>query len=197
MGMQADTMGVFDHSDIKVGDIVIVAGHGHSLRSGTRWYPFEICVAATPMFTMVSEEGDMKWSTNLPNMSLRGVGRATPVQMAVANKRYQADREKERDAETKTALASINLVYRTEWTEYEFGQRPDGVSYSADIELLKAHIKKLEAGGSRECYVRASDITQAIVTPDFYKEIMARESGVFTTIKYDNEGMLGIFKARK
>ncbi len=197
MGMKADKMGIYDHSDIKVGDVVIPTIPGATLRNGASWYPFAICVAITPMFTLVSEEGDMKWSANLPNMPLRAIGRATPEQMAVANKRYQADREKESDAETKTALASINLVYRTEWTEYDFGQRPDGVSYSADIESLKAHIKKLEAGGCRECFVHASDITQAIVTPEFYKEILARESGVFTTMKYDHEGMLGIFKARK
>jgi hypothetical protein len=197
MGMKADKMGIYDHSDIKVGDIVIPTKPGTNLRSATTWYPFAICVATTPIFTLVSEGGDMKWSTNLPSMPLRGIGRATPEQMAVAGKRYQADREKERDAETKTALASINLLYRTEWTEYDFGQRPDGVSYAADIETLKAHIKRLEASGSAGCYVRASDITQAIVTPEFYKEVLARDNGVYTTIKYDHEGMLGIFKARK
>jgi hypothetical protein len=197
MGMTADKMGIYDHSDIKVGDIVIPTKPEATLRSGASWYPFAICVATTPLFTLVSEEGDMKWSANLPNMPLRAIGRATPEQMAVANRRYQADREKERDAETKTALASINLVYRTEWTEYEFGQRPDGVSYSADIESLKAHIKRIEAMGNRDCFSRASDITQALVTPEFYAEILACTGGVITTVRFDHEGMLGIFKARK
>jgi hypothetical protein len=197
MGQQADKMGIYDHSDIKVGDIVIPASATSSLRSGGSWYPFAICVATTPLFTLVSEDGDMKWSTTLPSMPLRAIGRATPEQMAVASKRYQADREKEREAETKTALASINLVYRTEWTEYEFGQRPDGVSYSADIETLKEHIKRIEAMGDRECFSRASDITQALVTPEFYAEILACKGGVITTIRHDHEGMLGIFKARK
>jgi hypothetical protein len=154
-------------------------------------------VAVTPLLTLVSEHGDMKWSTALPDMPLRSIGRATPEQMVVANRRYEADRENERRAEVKTALASINLVYRTEWTEYEFGQRPDGVSYSTDVGALKEHIKRLEATGSRECFVRASDITQAIVTPEFYAEIMAKSNGVYTTDKYDHEGMLGLFTARK
>jgi hypothetical protein len=197
MGKHVDKMGIYDHSDIKVGDIVIPANPGSSLRSGGSWYPFAICVAVVPMLTLVSEGGDMKWSTTLPSMALRAIGLATPEQMAIARRRYEADREKEREAEVKTALASINLVYRTEWTEYEFGQRPDGVSYSADLEALKAHIKRIEAMGTREGYSRASDITQALVTPEFYKEILACKSGVYSTIKHDHEGMLGIFKAKK
>jgi hypothetical protein len=197
MGMKADKMGIYDHSDIKVGDIVIPASAGQNLRSGANWYPFAICVAVTPMFTLVSEHGDMKWSTTLPSMPLRAIGRATPEQMVVANRRYTADRENERKAEVKTALASINLVYRTEWTEYEFGQRPDGVSYSADIEALKAHIKRIEAMGTREGYSRASNITQALVTPEFYAEIIASTSGVVSTARHDHEGMLGIFQGKK
>lgn len=197
MGTKTDAMGKYDHSDIKVGDIVVVTSSSYALRSGASWYPFAICVASVPMFTLVSEEGDMKWSTNLPEMPLRAIGRATPDQMLVANRRYNADREKERDAETKTALASINMVYRTEWTEYEFGQRPDGVSYALDIDLLKADIRRIEAMGDRECFSRASDITQALVTPEFYAEIKARPSGIFTTQRHDHEGMLGVFKPRK
>jgi BMFP domain-containing protein YqiC len=176
MGMKADKMGIYDHSDIKVGDIVIPASAGQNLRSGANWYPF---------------------ATTLPSMPLRSIGRATPEQMAVANRRYTADRENERKAEVQTALASINLVYRTEWTEYEWGQRPDGVSYSADLEALKAHIKRIEAMGTREGYSRASDITQALVTPEFYAEIIASTSGVVSTARHDHEGMLGIFKARQ
>jgi hypothetical protein len=196
MGLKGDAMGVYDHSDIKIGDVVIVACQGHALRSGAQWYPFAICVATAPTFTLVSEEGDMKWSSNLPDMPLRAVGRATPQQMTVANKCYHADREQERQAELKTALASINIVYRAEWTEYEFGQRPDGVSYSSDLEALKAHIKRIEALGTRDSFSRASDITQAIVTPEFYSEILAMTNGVYSTDKYDHEGMLGTFKGR-
>jgi hypothetical protein len=196
MGLKGDAMGVYDHSDIKIGDVVIVACQSHALRSGAKWYPFAICVGTAPTFTLVSEEGDMKWSSNLPDMPLRAVGRATPQQMTVANKRYHADREQERQAELKTALASSNIVYRTEWTEYEFGQRPDGVSYAADLDRLKSHIKRIEAMGSSGCYCRASDITQAIVTPEFYAEIVATEGGTFTTARHDHEGMLGTFKAR-
>lgn len=196
MGLKGDAMGVYDHSDIKVGDIVIVAGQGHSLRNAGSWYPFAICVAVTPLLTLVSEHGDMRWSAALPDMPLRSIGRATPEQRAVANRRYDADRKKEREAETKTALASINLVYRTEWTEFEFGQRPDGVSYSADLGTLKEHITRIQKIGTSASYCRASDITQAIVTPEFYKEILATSNGVYTTDKYEHEGMLGTFKAR-
>lgn len=196
MGLKADKMGIYDHSDIKVGDVVVVAGQGHSLRSGGSWYPFAICAATEPMFTLVSEHGDMRWSTALPSMPLRAVGRATPVQMTAVNKRYAADRVKEREAETKTALASINLVYRTEWTEYDFGQRPDGVSYATDLGVLKEHIKRIEGLGSRDGFSRASDITQAIVTQEFYKEVLGRDSGVYTTARNDHDGMLGIFRAR-
>lgn len=197
MGFNKNAMGTYDHSDIKVGDIVIAADAGHALRSGASWYAFAICAATTPMLALVSEDGDMKWSTTLPAMPLRAIGRATPAQMAIVNRRYEGDREIEREAETKTALASFSLLYRTEWTEYDFGQRPDGVSYSADIEKLKKHIKTWEESGNRECYVRASGITQAIVTPELYKEVTERESGVLTTIRHDHEGMLGIFTARK
>lgn len=197
MSRQADAMGLYDHRDIKVGDIVIPAVAGQHLKSGSAWYAFAICVAVTPMLTLVSEEGDMKWSAALPSMPLRPIGRATPEQMAIVNRRYELDREKDRQAEMKTALASINLVYRTEWTEYDFGQRPDGVSYSADKEKLAAHIKHIESLGSRDGFSRASDVTQALVTPEFYVEIINKPSGVFTTIRNDHEGMLGIFKARK
>lgn len=196
MGLKCDALGIYDHSDIKIGDVVVVGRQDCALRDGAHWHPFAICAAVTPLFTLVSEAGDMKWSTTLPSMPLRAVGQATPAQMAIVSKRYEADRVQERQAEVKTALASINVVYRTAWTEYEFGQRPDGVSYAADLEALKTHIKRIEAMGSQECFARASDITQAIVTPEFYTEIVATPSGVFTTIRHEHEGMLGIFKAR-
>ncbi len=196
MGLKGDAMGMCDHSDIKVGDIVVVAGHGHALRSATVWYPFGVCVAVEPLLTLVSEDGDMKWSTSLLVMPLRAVGRATTEQMMVANGRYEADRGLEREAEAKTTLASINIVYRAEWTEYEFGQRPDGVSYSADLEKMKQHIKEIEALGSSDGYSRASSITQALVTPEFYAEIKAMPKGVYTTARHEHDGMIGTFKGR-
>jgi hypothetical protein len=200
MGTKKNEMGIYDHSDITVGDIVIPAAFGHQLRSGAQWYPFAICAATTPLLTLVSEEGDMKWSTTLPDMPLRAIGRAKPEQMKAVNLRYASDRKQEREAEVKSAMAGINVVYRTEWTEYEHdewaSQRADGVSYAIDLESLKLHIKQVEAAGVPSCYNRASTITQAIVTPEFYAEILASTAKIITTPKYAHEGELGTFKAR-
>lgn len=193
MGLKKDKMEKYDHSDIKVGDIVVVGSAGHALRSGAQWYPFAICVATEPRLTLISEDADMKWSTNLPEMPLRSAGRANVQQMNIVNARYDADRKIEQQQEMKAALASIPIVYRTQWTEYEFGSRPDGVSYSTDLDALKKAIVK-GSTGSAEQYWRASEITQAIVTPEFYEEVLKR--GVYTTPKHDHEGFLGVFKAK-
>lgn len=194
MGSKKDSMGKYDHSDISVGDVVVPALPGHALRSGTSWYPFAICVEVDPL-VLISEEGDMKWGVNLPEMPLRAVGRATPAQMNVVNARHEKDRKTEKERELKAALATVNIVYRTEWTEYEFGCRPDGVSYSEDLEKLKQAIKEGSTGSSEQ-YWRASDITQALVTPEFLAEIRKTKTGVYTTPRLDHEGFLGIFKPR-
>lgn len=194
MGIQKNDMGVYDHGDIRVGDVVVVASSGYALRSGAQWYPYAICVAKEPRLTLVSEEGDMRWSTNLQEMPLKAAGRATQAQMNVAKARYEADRKVEQAQELKAAMASIPVVYRTQWTEHEFGERPDGVSYAVDLEALKAVIKDGESGGSPEQYWRAGTITQAIVTPEFYAEV--KKQGVYTTFVRDHEGFLGIFNPR-
>jgi hypothetical protein len=201
MGTKKNDMGVYDHSDIKRGDIVIVAGNGFALRSGGCWYPFAICAGTEPRLTLVSEEGDMLWSATLPDMPLRAIGRATPEQMQIVDRRYQATRKEEREAEVKTALASINIVYRACWTEYEHdqwaSQRADGVSYAVEKDKLLEHIERIEKLGSPQCYSRANKVEQAIVTPEFYAEIQAAKTGVIKTLRHDHEGMLGVFEARK
>lgn len=195
MGSQKDNMGKYDHSDIAVGDVVVPALPGHALRSGASWYPFAICVDTDPL-VLISEEGAMKWGVNLPEMPLRAIGRATSAQMKVVRARHARDRKTEQERELKAALATVNIVYRTQWTEYEFGSRPDGVSYSEDLEALKAAIKEGEKGGSPEQFWRAGDITQALVTPEFLAEIRKTKTGVYTTPRVDHEGFLGIFKPR-
>lgn len=197
MGIKKDSMGKYDHSDIKVRDIVVPASPSYALRSGGSWYPFAICVANSPRLVLMSEEADMKWGVTLPEMPLRAIGVATDEQMKVVNARYQAERVAEQAQEVKAALASVPLVYRVEWTEYDFGQRPDGVSYAIDLQALRNRISDWESQGSRECFTRAGDITQALVTPELFEEIQKSKSGILTTPRLDHEGFLGIFKARQ
>lgn len=191
MGIQKNDIGVYDHGDISVGDVVVVASSGYALRSGAQWYPYAICVAKEPRLTLVSEDGDMLWSANLQEMPLKAAGRATQDQMSVAKARYEAFRKVEQEQELKAAMASIPIVYRAEWNKLE---RPDGVSYSVDLESLKAAIKDRESGCSWEQFLRAEKIKQAIVTPEFYAEV--KKQGVYTTSVHDHEGFLGIFTPR-
>jgi hypothetical protein len=199
MGKQKNALGVYDHSEIKVGDIVIPDGQGVALRSGGSWYPFAICAGVTPRLTLVSEGGDMLWAESLPDMPLRSIGRATPEQMAVVNPRYQSHAAAARQAEVKTAMAGLNVVYRVEWTEYErgWGCRPDGVSYSSDLDALKAHIKSYESGGRIEEYSRAGNITQCIVTQELMTEINSRSNHVLMTPRNAHEGEIGVFTPRQ
>src|SRR5579859_3175108 len=98
MGSKKDSMGKYDHSDINVGDVVVPATPGSPLRSGASWYPFAICVATDPL-VLISEEGDMKWGVNLPDIPLRPAGRATPEQMKVVQTRQDRDRKLEQEHE--------------------------------------------------------------------------------------------------
>jgi|HigsolmetaAR202D_1030399.scaffolds.fasta_scaffold14575_3 hypothetical protein len=87
----------------------------------------------------------------------------------------------------------MNVVYRTVWTEYERGlDRPDGVSYAFDKEFLQREIRRIKNLGEPGCYSRASEIKMCVVTDELRKKIYDN-GGIYTTLQYDDPGMLGPF----
>lgn len=88
----------------------------------------------------------------------------------------------------------MNVVYRVELTEHEsgWGSKPDGVLYSADKIALELEIKRLHSIGDYTYFVRAGEIGMCIVSDELRDKIGAKKT--YCTDKYDDPGMLGIFK---
>jgi hypothetical protein len=92
----------------------------------------------------------------------------------------------------------MNILWRCKWTEYERDEsgawdRPDGYTYANMYEDLQTEIKRQEACGDEDCYSRASDITQVIVSDELYFRVSTTPNlGCINTGKIQ-EGDLGKF----
>ena len=66
-------------------------------------------------------------------------------------------------------------VYASWCTEYEFGQRDDGVYFSQDLDALKEKIKHVHSLGDRDGYWRCSEPIVVFVEPKVWRKYAAKE----------------------
>jgi hypothetical protein len=81
-------------------------------------------------------------------------------------------------------------VYATWLTEYEFGQRPEGVNFSEDLKELNATIRKIHAMGDPESYTRCSEPIKLHVVPKVWRKYARKKKTVF----WENELPEGFYK---
>lgn len=60
----------------KYGDIISPTSNTEQLRSGCSLYPHAIVISTEPL-VLVSEDGDMRWSSTIENMDFKKIGEAT------------------------------------------------------------------------------------------------------------------------
>lgn len=70
-------------------------------------------------------------------------------------------------------------VYATWLTEYEFGQRDEGVNFSEDLAELKVHIQKIHMAGDADGYTRCSDPIKLHVEPKVWRRYSSKKQKVF------------------
>lgn len=76
---------------MKIGNIVTYKdGTGRHLRSGGSAYPYAIVALLDPL-TLISSEGDMKWSATVEAEHLEVKGDASIEQMKIVNDRLARD----------------------------------------------------------------------------------------------------------
>ncbi len=63
-------------------------------------------------------------------------------------------------------------VYITWITEYEFGQRDDGINVSESLENLNKSIERTHSIGDREGYWRCSEPKKILVDPKVWKKLI-------------------------
>lgn len=86
-------------------------------------------------------------------------------------------------------------VYITRITEYEFGQRDDGIDVSESLENLKESIKHTHSLGDREGYWRCSEPQRILVDPKVWKKLIkGRKAG---DVLHFNELPEGFYAAVK
>ena len=84
-------------------------------------------------------------------------------------------------------------VYATWMTEYDFGQRDDGIKVSESLEKLQENIKHIHSLGDRESFTRCSEPKKISVDPKVWKKhIKGHESDA---VLYFNELPEGFYKA--
>lgn len=181
-----------NHVDIEVGDIVVAGSETHPLRLGDTWYAFAICIADGDSVLLIGEDG--KVILTLRNRKvhksvLRPIGKVTDEQMKAAMAAYRGANPPKVEP---VAMSLENVVYRVCWTEYEYGQRPEGVSYSESLDALQKLIVEIESAGSTDCYMRASEITQCLVNPELLAEIRSKENGLLWTNRHEHPGVIAI-----
>lgn len=70
-------------------------------------------------------------------------------------------------------------VYATWLTEYEFGQRDEGVHFSTDLNELNILIKKIHAMGDQDGYVRCSEPVKLHVDLKVWRRYSRKKQTVF------------------
>lgn len=73
----------------------------------------------------------------------------------------------------------MKQVYATWLTEYDFGQRDEGVNFSVDLKELEKHIKKIHSMGDRESFTRCSAPIEIYVDPKVWRKYAKKEQTVF------------------
>jgi len=96
-------------------------------------------------------------------------------------------------------IAGAKIVYYVAWTEFEkgWGSRPDGCSYAIDKDKLAEEVRRQESLGDYECFSRATQPLQGIVTDALYEEIRSSKSGHVSTFRNHHPGFLGQFSPAK
>jgi hypothetical protein len=71
-------------------------------------------------------------------------------------------------------------VWIIDWTEYEFGQRPDGTSMHTSIEKANAFLDK-NATGCSEQFWRGSEPRKIFVSEQKYSECVQHNGDMWAT----------------
>ena len=75
---------------------------------------------------------------------------------------------------------SNHPVFALDWTEYEFGSRPDGTSIHIDLERAEAFREK-HSTGSRDQFWRSSGPRLVLVNDTLYNQMIEAGGDTYAT----------------